>query len=451
MYYYDRAGNLIQTVAPEGVKESYTTRVERTDHEFRTQYRFNSLKQLVWQRTPDGGETTFHYDDLGQLRFSQNAQQALDGFYAFAKYDHLGRVIETGKASGISITDDNLNNQNYPTTNTSEKIRTVYTTPFPNPLTNNKQQRFLQNRVSYSFTEDGSYTIYSYDPHGNVEWIVQDILPELQMDDPTIKQFLVEYEYDLISNKVTRLNYQPNKVDQFFTRYSYDEDNRLTAMYTSRDGQIWDQDMSYQYFQHGPLRRQEIGEDKLQGVDYIYTIQGWLKSINHPLLAAQVDPAQDGHDNSRFPPDVFSSYLIYHENDFQREDSYINHWWAHANLPIERNLYNGNISAWITNAKHSSSFPIPTDLKYPFRTARVFQYDELNRLTKSDFQHHSSNWTNTEEYDSDYTYDANGNILTLNRNGYQLTDGSVKMDRVKYYYNSSSFNPKPIDWNGFQM
>ena len=111
LYYHDRAGNLVQTIAPEGVDEDNTTRLERTNHEFRTQYRYNSLGQLIWQRTPDGGETQFWYDDFGQLRFSQNAQQAEDGFHAYTKYDYLGRVIEVGKAAGI---DPDLENANIP-------------------------------------------------------------------------------------------------------------------------------------------------------------------------------------------------------------------------------------------------------------------------------------------------------------------------------------------------
>lgn len=39
----------------------------------------------------------------------------------------------------------------------------------------------------------------------------------------------------------------------------------------------------YRYYEHGPLKRVELAEN-LQGIDYVYTLQGALKSINHPNL-----------------------------------------------------------------------------------------------------------------------------------------------------------------------
>src|SRR5690606_2875343 len=45
------------------------------NHSFKTQYRYNTLNQLVWQYTPDGGETRFAYDELGRIVASQNANQ----------------------------------------------------------------------------------------------------------------------------------------------------------------------------------------------------------------------------------------------------------------------------------------------------------------------------------------------------------------------------------------
>ena len=86
LYYYDQAGNLSQTVPPEGVNrftnaqlmaqdaggETFNDRInihrknnetiEKAEllppHDYKTQYAYNSLNQLVWQFTPDGGENT---------------------------------------------------------------------------------------------------------------------------------------------------------------------------------------------------------------------------------------------------------------------------------------------------------------------------------------------------------------------------------------------------------
>src|SRR5690606_38884070 len=106
LYYYDQAGNLVKTVPPKGVHPNYEGEfleavasgrfegisVPNDDHEFLTEYRYNSLNQVVQQKSPDGGITNFWYDELGRLVISQNAQQADDGNYSYTRYDELGRI-----------------------------------------------------------------------------------------------------------------------------------------------------------------------------------------------------------------------------------------------------------------------------------------------------------------------------------------------------------------------
>ncbi|MEZ4827676.1 MAG: hypothetical protein R3C61_15550 [Bacteroidia bacterium] len=41
---------------------------------------------------------------------------------------------------------------------------------------------------------------------------------------------------------------------------------------------IWDQDAKYKYYLHGPLARVELEEDLIQGLDYVYTLQGWMQA-----------------------------------------------------------------------------------------------------------------------------------------------------------------------------
>ena len=88
-------------------------------------------------------------------------------------------------------------------------------------------------------------------------------------------------------------------LDQLIHKYSYDSDNRITEVYTSTDGVLWDRDARYHYYDHGPLARVELGEDNVQGLDYYYTLQGWLKGINIPedktgtlALDEDVDPGK---------------------------------------------------------------------------------------------------------------------------------------------------------------
>jgi hypothetical protein len=36
----------------------------------------------------------------------------------------------------------------------------------------------------------------------------------------------------------------------------------------------------------------------VQGLDYVHTVQGWLKGMNHPSLDPTVDPGEDGDANN---------------------------------------------------------------------------------------------------------------------------------------------------------
>ena len=85
-----------------------------------------------------------------------------------------------------------------------------------------KPQRFLKNRVASTYTDAGVYTYYSYDPHGNVEWIIQDI--------PGLGKNYIRYEYNLISGNVLKVCYNEGKPDAFYHAYGYDEDNRIKSV-----------------------------------------------------------------------------------------------------------------------------------------------------------------------------------------------------------------------------
>jgi hypothetical protein len=111
--------------------------------------------------------------------------------------------------------------------------------------------------------------------------------------DPTNGVKEVLYDYDLVSGKVNMVSYQPVKGDQFFYKYMYDADNRVIRSLSSRDKLVWIEDASYNYYLHGPLARTELGQYKVQGVDYSYTLQGWLKGINSNALSPQFEMGQD--------------------------------------------------------------------------------------------------------------------------------------------------------------
>ena len=99
-----------------------------------------------------------------------------------------------------------------------------------------------------------------------------------------------------------------------------------------------------------------------------------------------------------------------------------------------KDLYNGNISGMHVGI--SGFTP----------TAYTFQYDQLNRLLGS--QAHqglnttANQWTGTTvtaAYGMRLSYDGNGNIKTLTRNGGVATNGTA-MDNLTYNYVSGNAN-----------
>src|SRR5690606_18775470 len=102
-------------------------------------------------------------------------------------------------------------------------------------------QQHLRNRVAavlyYDYFNPGSalttykYAMhYSYDMAGNVKTLVREY-PTLKMLHQDFKR--IDYDYDQISGKVNMLSYNRSFGDQFFQKYTYDDDNRITAVQTS--------------------------------------------------------------------------------------------------------------------------------------------------------------------------------------------------------------------------
>ena len=123
---------------------------------------------------------------------------------------------------------------------------------------------------------------------------------------------------------------QRGRFDQVMRTYDYDHDGRVVSSSSSLDGWMWDRDAAYQYERHGPLRRIEYGLDSVQGADYAYTLNGWLKGVNIPSLNHDLDPGHDGDagdgNNRTFARDAFGMALHYHANDFVNSGS------PHTNL-----------------------------------------------------------------------------------------------------------------------
>jgi hypothetical protein len=298
-------------------------------------------------------------------------------------------------------------------------------------------------------------THYAYDVHGNVNTLIQDV-PELNSVNNQYKK--INYFYDLVSNKVNLIIFDKGKNDEYQHRYTYDADNRVTQMETSRDGINWDNDASYEYYDHGPLARTELGDNKVQGLDYVYTIQGWIKGVNSNTMNETRDPGRDGdigltsNEHAYVAKDAVGYSLSYFEGDYQSIQSFSTTDYFVAkttgsNLVNARNdLWNGNIGSMVTCLPQASTYSSSKTIT-PEAFGNAYKYDQLNRIAQSrvftNISYSQNEWlssgaANPQAFGTNYTYDPMGNILSQKRNGAGTTGNPLDLDNLVYGYNTNS-------------
>jgi len=467
--YYDKAGRLTKTIQPLGFDaHNFDLTVEVPNHTLESTFKYNSSTQLLKTANRDLGTSEFKYRKDGQIRFSQNSKQVALSRFSYTNYDDKARPIESGVCIG-DFTILNANTSVVDPVNCSEQNITLYDVvdfDFNIMLSANNldayygRPQFVAGNVVKTATKnpETSKTWYSYDIYGRVTWVIQDI------NGLGVKT--IDYVYDDVTSQVTKVYYQKHSTinDTFIHKYNYNSVGELVKVETSTDDVSFTEQVAYSYYEKGPLKRVELAEG-IQGIDYVYNLDGSLKSINHPSLDPAMDPGHDAND-------AFGITLDYHQDDYLRSNTNI------STSAAGEDRFDGNIKAthWATKdltipgTTHSYYYTYNknkwlegADFKYDSSTATsssaVSDYENRNQViaasedvqaaisvTLSDGFHAiatptltfkasiATSVTGTTDFDvAGITYDANGNIRTLNRN--KNTDaGSNLMDQFTYKY-----------------
>ena len=393
-YCYDEFGLLRCVVQPTGTSPASTGLC--------FYYKYDGKQRLIEKRFPIGysGTTVYYiYDSLNRLVLLQDANQRAKSTpeWTYNVYDDFNHLTETGtwattiSRSTLETTMASAANLDY-IENITSKVPLKYlhynnytnlpsanafytsdaTTLGVSAATSNIDRLTWAESKAMDYETGMDYWITSafyYDKYGRlIQTVVDNHLGGT--DYITNKynftgQIIRTYHRHTADGTTTTLD-QYSDYDHrgrlMKTRYKINGGTELLLSANNYDetGQLVDK------YLHS-----ESGGNFLQRMDYEYNIRGWLTKINDPVT--------------------------FTENDKLGIQLYYN------TAPTGGTaLYNGNISGMKWGA------PTYNDMLYRF------SYDNKNRLNNADF--YKSGYSSTA-FDTGYTYDSNGNLLTLERYG----------------------------------
>jgi RHS repeat-associated protein len=177
-------------------------------------------------------------------------------------------------------------------------------------------------------------------------------------------------------------------------RFEYDTTERMVKQYQFI-GAHEELIAEKSYNELGELEQKGVGgyplSPRLQTVDYTYNIRGWLSTIN---------------DVNSLGTDLFSYNLRYDE--------------AIVGTSSVDNIYDGNIKQVIWRSAHNN-----------LKKSYTFQYDEMDRFTRSYYRENNSLNGGAGKYETgQLSYDENGNITELRR----WDTSSIPIDDLDYHY-----------------
>jgi len=442
-YVYDDFGLLRYVIPPKAINNIVSNQGFHGNMDDNTiiqqlcyYYQYDHKKRMTHKKLPGADMVYMVYNKRDQLILMQDGELRLNHHWLFTKYDVLNRLIITGLHDfGSAISQNSMqgyvnqassyyyetfetntgysNNaypqldgqnivytisyfDNYDALELSENNSDIYNFKIDeiefDYLDNNANSEKVKGLPTVSITNVLTYegeriadelllSVTYYDKYGRAIQTIRDnhiggydiISMKLNFTDDIVKSI----EKHIVGEQET-------KITQDFI---YDNAKRIIDIQHQINKQTAISISHNKYNELGQISNKKIhtnmdGENPLQKIDYAYNIRGWMTSINNP---------------AKLGNDLFAMQLNYN------------------NPESEYSLLNGNISSvsW-----SSSKF---TELKQ-----YNFQYDALNRLTNAIY-------ADNDAYTCNYEYDLNGNILSLNRKGYQgNAEGFI--DKLQYAY-----------------
>jgi hypothetical protein len=456
-FVYNDLGKLICIVPPKTSKNIGTTSPvvinEATLAAECFRYAYDERGRLIRKQVPGAGPVYMVYDPWDRVVLSQTANQRARNHWSFTKYDAYDRPVMTGEVplaleyhaarqaiddfyrTGILINPairyespgdaiHGYTNRSYPVLSGAGQ---VYVATYYDSYS------FLEQfGTAYGFTAEPLLGLTENFPRvrglitGTKSLVLgtNDYLKTVNYynrryqliqavgDNYTGGKDRQSSQYDFTGSVIReKIVHQGLESVQVGKRYEYDHRGRLLKVYHQINAGPEILLTDNHYNELGELMEKNLHaiDDKfLQSIDYRYTINGWLSSMND--VSAEPGAVYD---------DLYAFKLSY--NEFSNP----------GGLDYQP-AYNGNVTAF------TEKRPFSRD-NTPFESVYTYRYDSRNQLKQGKY-YQLSNRLHDGRYDLlNITYDANGNILGLQRKG--LIDGVPgTIDDLQYYYNGNQLS-----------
>ncbi|NJM51723.1 MAG: RHS repeat protein [Sphingomonadales bacterium] len=413
-YVYDGLGNLTSVIDPNGKVTSYT---------------YDRLGRMLTMTDAQGGVTSYEYSAFGEAVKATDAR----GYASYSYYDKLGRVVTVRDA------EDYITTSTYTVFGEVASVKRWY----------NKTAAAASTSTVPTTTANATYdatTSFTYDKLGRVTRSTDAL------------SFYEEYSYDALGNRIS----SRNKLGAI-TNYAYDRRGQLLsetlpqATYLN-DGTLQSSNIvnKFEYDARGNRTKliEAFGLSEQRTTSYIYDKNDRLIQTIGQAAHGQVANEYIKYDlrgNVTETVDATGGRTLFFYDDLNRKVAEINAVGTYTKYTYDKNGNVTNIRIYETAvglpAEGGSEEEAPAPLNPTLYRDAVFTYDNNNRMLTSAVTGvmtgywSGSSWiSQTGNLTTSYSYDANGNVLSL-------TDPN---GRATYsYYDKLGHKTAQVDAGGY--
>ena len=483
-YIYDSFRNLrcviqpagVQTMAGNGWSLTATILAEQC---FR--YEYDVRNRMVMKQVPGAGALYMVYNAKDELVMTQDANMR-GSKWIVTVYDTLDRIVKTGllnDVNGLAVELNNaFNSTSYPSTASGFEMltQTHYDDYGGLPVISGITATYQATWSSYfSATNNNSFP-YPQAPAQNtavvkglVAWTQAEVLgsagtqyittstiyddkgrviqTQQQNYSGGIDVVTTQYTWagqPLVTVQKLQKNGTGAQTTVTVSRMSYDALHRLTATSKQVQNSLINSNVmtsvinvsGMQYDALGQLKVKNLGNTKsggnytsnpLETLTYEYNIRGWLLGVNRAYVHDLSTASSVLGEGFTTPPSYSAGNYFGFELGYDKAPTTGSSSWTSSTN------YNGNITGMIWKSVYDGQIR-----KYDF------SYDAANRLMAADFTQYyggSFNGGSGVNYTvNSLSYDANGNILTMNQYGLltPTSTSSSLVDQLGYTYISGT-------------